>query len=75
MGKGKYDVSAKALCPFYRSEQRTPENAKIRCSGIIPGTWLHLGFDTRSGMIAWRDQHCKRDWEQCAVAQALEKAT
>ena len=74
MGKGKYDVSAKALCPYYRSEQRTAENAKIRCSGIVPGTWLHLGFETRAGMIAWRDQHCKCDWEQCAVAQALAKA-
>ena len=74
MGKCKYDVSAKAICPFYRSEQRTEHDAKIRCDGIIPGTWLHLCFERRDGMTAWRDQHCKCDWEQCAVAQALEKA-
>lgn len=72
MGKGKYDVSAKAICPFYRSEQRT-DDAKIRCDGIVPGTWLHLGFDRREAMIAWRDQHCKCDWEQCAVAKMITK--
>lgn len=70
MGKGTYSVSAKARCPYYRSEQRAGE-VKLRCDGALPGTWLHLCFDSRQDMLCWRDRCCKGDWERCPVARML----
>ena len=73
MGKGQYSVSAKAVCPYYRSEQRTQKEAKIRCDGAAPGSWLHVVFDTRETMLSWRDRRCKACWEECPVARMLGK--
>lgn len=65
---GMYDISAKARCPYYRSEQRG-ESARIRCDGIAPGSWLHVGFDDPQAMLQWRDRLCKCDWQACPIAK------
>ena len=73
MGKGKYSVSAKAVCPYYRSEQRTDTGAKIRCDGVTPGSWLHLEFGTLEDMTAWRNARCKDCFSACPIARMLGK--
>lgn len=73
MGKGKYNVSPKAVCPHYRSEQRTKEGAKIRCDGVTGGTWLHLEFESMESMISWRNAHCKRCFDTCPIARMLDR--
>ena len=69
---GRYAVSKNARCPHYRSEQRN-DDYRIRCDGVAPGSWLHIVFADRNDLIAYRDEHCKRCWQECQVAKMLER--
>lgn len=61
-----------ARCPYYRSEQRN-DDYRIRRDGVTPGSWLHIVFADKKYLITYRDDHCKRCWQECQVAQMLER--
>lgn len=69
---GKYTISQNARCPHYRSEQRS-DGYRLRCEGLVPGSWIHMVFADRTELIRWRDEKCKRCWRECPIAGMLEK--
>lgn len=64
----KHHVCKYCKCPFYKSD----EPQKIYCEGVIPGTSIHLAFESRSEMTLYRREYCERAFAECRVYQMCD---
>lgn len=62
-------ISVKAVCPFYRHENRSV----IYCEDVLDGSALHLAFSSPSSCMAYKKKYCKKDYSGCPVACMLEQ--
>ena len=67
MSKGKHYNSAKAICPFYKHENRNV----IYCEGIKDGTVTHIAFANPSECLSYKKQHCRCNHTQCNISKML----
>jgi hypothetical protein len=51
-------------CPFYSKE----EKQKIFCEGVQDRTTIQLAFDSKDELRTYKDQYCKRCYNQCLLA-------
>ncbi|MBQ3146815.1 MAG: hypothetical protein IJB91_03710 [Oscillospiraceae bacterium] len=64
----KHSPSKKAICPFYRANQRQ----EIFCEGIKECTRLHLGFADPASLEDYRKQYCESyEYGDCRIAKML----
>lgn len=61
----RHYMSTEAKCPYYRSEESTV----INCEGFQEGLLLRLVFRQKAN--AFKQQHCRKDWQSCPVARML----
>lgn len=55
MSKGKHYISSKAICPFYKHENRNV----IYCEGVNEGTVTHIAFANPSECLSYKKQYCR----------------
>lgn len=67
MAKGKHYPSMKAMCPFYKHENRQV----IYCEGVKEGTVLHLAFANPSECLLYKKQYCQSNYTQCQISGLL----
>ena len=67
MSKGKHYTSSKAICPFYKHENRNV----IYCEGIKDGTVIHLAFANPSECLTHKKQFCRCNHTQCLISVLL----
>lgn len=60
-------ASSKAICPFYRHENRQV----IFCEGVEEGTVLHLAFANPSECLEYKKRYCRCNHTQCSVSKML----
>lgn len=65
----KHYVSKEANCPYYHMEERQ----KIYCEGVEEQTSIHLNFPSPTHLKKYAGQICYGDWENCRIAQMLNK--
>lgn len=47
---------------------------KIVCEGPVPGSSVHLWFDSHASLLAYKKQYCRRkECSQCPIAAVLNK--
>jgi hypothetical protein len=64
----KHYVSSKAICPFYKHENRNV----IYCEGIKEGTVIHIAFANPHECIEYKKQNCRcGNFKQCPVYNML----
>lgn len=63
----KYYTSNKAICPFYKHENRFV----IFCQGIKDESVLHHAFPRPSACFEYKQQYCRKDYTTCPIAQML----
>lgn len=64
----KYYTSTKAICPFYKHENRFV----IFCQGVDDESVLHLAFPKPSSCFEFKQQYCRSKHEMCPIAQMLK---
>lgn len=68
MSKGKHYTSNKAICPFYKHENRNV----IYCEGVNDGTVLHMAFANPSECLAYKKEYCRsNNCTQCLISKML----
>lgn len=68
MSKGKHYISRKAICPFYRHENRNV----LYCEGIIEGTVIHVAFANPSECLSYKKKCCRcSDYKHCPIYKML----
>ena len=60
-------TSRKAICPFYRHENRQV----IFCEGVEEGIVLHLAFANPSECLEYKKRYCRWNHTQCYVSKML----
>ena len=60
-------TSSKAICPFYKHENRQV----IFCEGIKEGTVTHVAFANPSDCLSYKKQYCRCNHTQCPVNRML----
>lgn len=65
----KHRTSPKAMCPFYRHEDRQ----MIYCEGFCEGTVIHVSFAVASDAYRYKNEFCRSIWRGCPIALLLEK--
>lgn len=60
-------TSRKAICPFYKHENRQV----IFCEGIKDGTVLHLAFANPSECLSHKKNYCRANHSQCPLSVLL----
>ena len=63
----KHYTSLKAICPFYKHENRQV----IFCEGVKEGTVLHLAFANPSDCLLHKKQYCRSNHNQCPISILL----
>lgn len=63
----KYYTSTKAICPFYKHENRLV----IFCQGIADESVLHLAFPKPSSCYDFKEKYCRNQHTKCPIAQML----
>ena len=69
MPKGNKYLSLKAICPFYRSE----EKHLIYCKGVQEGTATHMAFSYPAAKVAYKEKYCEKHYKACRIAKMLEE--
>lgn len=64
---GKNWTSEKTLCPYYRCEERQV----IHCEGPLPGTSLHLAFNSPRRLKLHKGAYCDGCFDGCIIAKTL----
>ena len=64
-------LSLKAVCPYYKSE----EKQIIYCKGFKPDTALHIAFAYPADKVEFKEQYCESKYESCKIAKTLEEGT
>ena len=67
MSKGRHNISAKAICPFYKYENRNV----IYCEGVNEGTVIHIAFANPSECLSYKKQFCRCEHTQCNISKML----
>lgn len=65
----KHSYSKNVLCPFYKYEGQQ----LIYCEGVVPGSALHLAFDTKGRHKAYRETYCENCYKKCMITQMLNR--
>lgn len=65
---GKYYVSSKAACPYYRGE--LPQ--LLRCGILKKGGTVQQAFGDKTEMKIYRAKHCEDDYMNCPIYWMLE---
>lgn len=63
----KHYTSIKAICPFYKHENRNV----IFCEGIKDGTVLHLAFANPTDCIEHKKRYCRCNYKGCSINSML----
>lgn len=66
--KRKQYIAKSALCPFYKRE----DQQMIVCSGIEPNTSTHIAFGNASECAAYKQEHCRKNYNECEICRMLE---
>ena len=66
---GKHAYGGYVQCPFYKYEGQQ----LIYCEGVEPETALHLAFNTKDKMRAYRKKYCEGCFNRCMIAQMLNR--
>ena len=67
MSKGKHYISSKAICPFYKHENRNV----IYCEGVKEGIVNHLAFANPSECLLYKKEYCRCNYNQCPTYKML----
>lgn len=62
-------VDTYVKCPFYEWE----DGIRLCCEGVFENTKTQTLFDDKPLRRMYERKFCKRDWDKCPLAQALEK--
>lgn len=62
-----YKESNSVDCPFYLGETRE----KIRCEGIVPGSWIHFTFRDGKAKHKYERTYCCERYRACKLFQLL----
>lgn len=68
MPMGKYEDPI-VKCPFYSWE----EGKKLCCEGVNAFSSVQLTFTTKEQRRSYERVICKKSWNTCPLAQALER--
>lgn len=60
--------SSGIVCPYYKNETK----GSIACSGFLPRSNVRVTFDTPRRRIAYRENFCAGEYEQCRVCRMLD---
>lgn len=63
----KYYTSNKAICPFYKHENRFV----IFCQGVEDESVIHLAFPKPSSCYQFKEKYCRKQHDMCPIAQML----
>lgn len=63
----KYYESMKAVCPYYKHENRFV----IFCQGIDEESVLHLAFPKPSSCLEFKNKYCRKNYAQCSIHNML----
>lgn len=63
----KHYTSRKAICPFYKYENRQV----IYCEGIEDGAAIHLAFANPADCLAYKKAYCRCDCSLCLINEML----
>lgn len=65
----KLRVSKTCRCPYYKGETQSA----IYCEGYAKGHTIHQAFDTTTRAKLYKEDYCKRHYEECPVEMMLEE--
>lgn len=66
----KHYISSKAICPFYRHENRNV----IYCEGVKEGSVTHIAFANPYDCLSYKKQYCRCDHTHCLISKMLISA-
>jgi hypothetical protein len=66
---GKHAYGGLVICPYYKYESQQ----MIHCEGVMPNTALHLAFDAKDKMRAYRNAYCEKCYNECLIAGMLNR--
>ena len=67
----KYYVDKNTVCPFYSMQ----EPLRLHCDGFKAGNKIHLQFDCKERMKAYKNNYCNdiRNYKKCPLYPIIEK--
>ncbi len=67
--KPRMDENVLVICPFYKRESQQV----IYCEGVNEKSVIHLAFARKEDCRMYEKQFCRKDWQQCMIAETLDK--
>lgn len=65
----KRDVNPYVQCPYYKCEDKQ----MVYCEGVEENSAIHVAFSTPQQRKDYEGEFCKKCWEHCMIADALNK--
>lgn len=56
-------------CPYYKGEVKQ----MLFCEGVQDGSAIHLAFDTKPNLKAYKNRFCKSCYNKCLLAEMLNR--